>query len=78
MPKKDLHYVVFDIETQKSFKEISDRKKLYQLKISVVGLYDSERDVYEAYEEKDLMKVDEILRKADVAIGFNSDGFFSH
>jgi DEAD/DEAH box helicase domain-containing protein len=75
MAKKDLHYVVFDIETQKSFKEISDRKKLYQLKISVVGVYDSKRDEYEAYEEKDLMKVDEIFREADVAIGFNSDGF---
>jgi len=73
--KKDLHYVVFDIETQKSFKEISDRKKLYQLKISVVGVYDSKKDEYEAYEEKDLMKVDEIFREADVAIGFNSDGF---
>ena len=75
MTKKKLNYVVFDIETQKSFKEITDRKKIYQLKVSVVGLYDSSRDVYEAYEEKELIKVDEIFRKADVMIGFNSDGF---
>jgi DNA polymerase elongation subunit (family B) len=75
MPKKDLHYVIFDIETQKSFKEISDRKKIHNLKISVVGLYDSARDVYEAYEEKNLIKVDEIFRNADVVVGFNSNGF---
>lgn len=75
MAKKDFNYVVFDIETQKSFKEISDRKKLHQLKVSVVGLYDSSRDVYEAYEEKEVFKLDEIFRKADVIIGFNSNGF---
>lgn len=75
MPKKDFHYVVFDVETQKSFKEITDRKKIHNLKISVVGLYDSARNVYEAYEEKDLIKVDEIFRNADAIIGFNSNGF---
>ena len=75
MAKKNIHYVVFDIETQKSFKEITDRKKIHQLKVSVVGLYDSSRDVYEAYEEKSLMKVDEIFRQADVIVGFNSNGF---
>ena len=75
MAKKDLHYVVFDIETQKSFKEITDRKKIHQLKVSVVGLYDSSRDVYEAYEEKNLIKVEEIFREADAVVGFNSDGF---
>ena len=75
MSKKDLHYVVFDVETQKSFKEITDRKKIHNLKISVIGLYDSSRDVYEAYEEKDIIKVDEIFRNADCIIGFNSNGF---
>jgi len=74
MSKNSPHYVVFDIETQKSFKDI-DRKKIHLLKVSVVGLYDSSRDVYEAYEEKELLKVDEIFRKADVIIGFNSIGF---
>jgi DEAD/DEAH box helicase domain-containing protein len=75
MPKKDLNYTVFDIETQKSFKEISDRKKIHNLKISVVGVYDSSQDKYEAYEEKDLIKVDEIFRRAGLIIGFNSNGF---
>lgn len=74
MPKNALHYIVFDIETQKSFKEI-DRKKIHLLKVSVVGLYDSAADSYEAYEEKDLMKLDEKFRQADLVIGFNCIGF---
>jgi DEAD/DEAH box helicase domain-containing protein len=74
MPKKPLHYVVFDIETQKSFKEI-DRSKIHKLGISVVGLYDSATDTYQAYEERDIMKVDEKFRQADALIGFNCAGF---
>jgi DEAD/DEAH box helicase domain-containing protein len=72
--RSSLHYIVFDIETQKSFKEI-DRSKIHLLKVSVVGLYDSATDTYEAYEEKDLIKVDEKFRSADVIIGFNNIDF---
>jgi hypothetical protein len=71
---KPLHYVVFDIETQKSFKDI-DRSKLHRLKVSVVGLYDSATDSYSAYEEREVMKVDEIFRHADLLVGFNCNGF---
>ena len=74
MAKNPLHYIVFDIETQKSFKEI-DRSKIHLLKVSVVGLYDSATDTYEAYEEKDMIKVDEKFRNADALIGFNNIDF---
>lgn len=74
MAKSPLRYIVFDIETQKSFKEI-DRSKIHLLKVSVVGLYDSATDTYEAYEEKDMIKVDEKFRNADVLIGFNNIDF---
>jgi DEAD/DEAH box helicase domain-containing protein len=69
-----LHYIVFDIETQKSFKDI-DRSKLHRLKVSVAGLYDSGTDSYEIYEEKEVYKIDEKFRSADVLVGFNCLGF---
>jgi len=69
-----MHYIVFDIETQKSFKEI-DRSKIHKLGVSVVGLYDSATGTYEAYEEKNMIKVDEKFRQADCLIGFNCIDF---
>ena len=67
-------YVVFDVETQKGFNEV-DRKKLYLLKISVACLYDSVRDEYLSFEEKELGKMEEILKQADLVIGFNIKDF---
>ena len=68
------HYVVLDIETQKGFHEV-DRKKLHLLKISVACIYDSKTDSYQAFEEKEIMKLEEILKQADLIIGFNIKEF---
>lgn len=70
----DLRYVVLDVETQKGFNEV-DRKKLYLLKISVACAYDSKTDAYYSYEEKELMKLEELLRQADLVVGFNVRDF---
>jgi len=64
------HYVVLDIETQKGFHEV-DRKKLHLLKVSVACIYDSKADSYFSFEEKEMMKLEEHLKKADLVIGFN-------
>lgn len=67
-------YVVLDVETQRGFNEV-ERKKIHLLKISVACVYDSGTDSYTAYEEKDLMKLDEVLKRADLVIGFNVRDF---
>jgi DEAD/DEAH box helicase domain-containing protein len=68
------HYVVLDIETQKGFHEV-DRKKLHLLKVSVACIYDSIADDYFAFEEKEMLKLEEYLKKADMVIGFNLRDF---
>ena len=70
----DGHFVVLDIETQKGFHEV-DRKKLHLLKVSVACIYDSRTDSYLAFEEKELMKLEEYLKKTDLVIGFNIRDF---
>ena len=69
-----LHYVVVDVETQKGFNEV-DRKKLHLLKVSVACLYDSRTDQYLSFEEKELIKFEDYLKKADLVIGFNLRDF---
>ena len=70
----DGHFVVLDIETQKGFHEV-DRKKLHLLKVSVACIYDSRTDAYLAFEEKELPKLEEYLKKADLIVGFNIRDF---
>jgi DEAD/DEAH box helicase domain-containing protein len=67
-------YVVLDVETQKGFNEV-DRKKLHLLKISVACIYDSKTDSYQAFEEKEMLKLEEILKAADLVVGFNIRDF---
>ena len=67
-------YVVLDIETQRGFHEV-DRKKLHLLKISVACVYDSKTDSYHSFEEREMLKLEEILKQADLVIGFNIRDF---
>jgi DEAD/DEAH box helicase domain-containing protein len=67
-------YVVLDVETQRGFNEV-DRKKLHLLKISVACIYDSKTDSYLSFEEKELLKLEEILKQADLIVGFNIRDF---
>ena len=69
-----LHYVILDVETQKGFNEV-DRKKLHLLKVSVACLYDSRTNQYLSFEEKEMLKFEEYLKKADLLIGFNIRDF---
>lgn len=67
-------YMVLDLETQKGFHEV-DRRKLHLLKVSVVCVYDSKTDSYAAFEEKEMLKLEELLKQADLLIGFNIRDF---
>ena len=68
------HYIVLDIETQKGFHEV-DQKKLRLLKVSVACIYDSKADDYFSFEEKEMLKLEDYLKKADLVIGFNIRDF---
>lgn len=72
-----LKKIVLDLETQKSFEEVGGRGKNHLLKVSVCGIYDYARDVYEMYEEKDLPRLAPILQAADQLIGYNNRSFDS-
>ncbi|MCX6780422.1 MAG: ribonuclease H-like domain-containing protein [Candidatus Magasanikbacteria bacterium] len=65
--------VVFDIETQNTFAEVSNDFK--KLKISVVSIYRSDTDAYESFVESELSRLWPILEKSNRIIGFNSEHF---
>ena len=67
-------YLVLDVETQKGFNEV-DRKRLHLLKISVVCVYDSSTEKYSAFEEKEILKLEDLLKQADLIVGFNIRDF---
>ena len=67
-------FMVLDLETQKGFHEV-DRKKLHLLKVSVACVYDSKTDSYSAFEEKEMLKLEELLKQAELIIGFNIRDF---
>jgi len=67
---KNKRVIVLDLETQKGFNEV-DRSKLHQLKISVVGIYDSYDNRYLSFEENELTELEARLKLADLIVGFN-------
>ncbi|HEY4489996.1 MAG TPA: ribonuclease H-like domain-containing protein [Candidatus Paceibacterota bacterium] len=66
--------IFFDIETSDVFSDVGINDPS-ALNISVVGIYDSEREVYEHFLQEDLTKLWPIIESADVLIGYNSDHF---
>ncbi len=66
--------IVFDIETKNLFSEVNSNNPV-DLDISVVCIYDYEKDTYESFTEEQFGKLWTILEKADLLIGYNSDHF---
>lgn len=69
-----MNKIVFDIETKNVFSDVGENNPAL-LDISVVGIYDYKRDVYECYLEEDFGKLWPIIEKADALIGYNSNHF---
>lgn len=67
--------IVFDLETQKDFKEVGGRNNLHLLKISVLGFFSFNENNYFIYEEKDLQKFVKRLKQNPILIGFNIKHF---
>ena len=65
--------ITFDIETIGEF--VGGIADPSTLEISVVGIHDSEGDVYRTFEVHELAELWPILEHADILIGYNSDHF---
>lgn len=67
--------LVFDIETKNSFADVGGQENLKQLAISVVGVYSYKQDFFYCYEEHEFGKLAELMKKANLLIGFSSKRF---
>lgn len=66
--------IVFDIETQNTFQDVGSSESS-ALDISLVGIYDYEKDAYDSFLHTELNRLWPILESADMLIGYNSDHF---
>ncbi len=67
--------LVIDLETKKSFQEVGGRDKHHLLGISIAGVYDYQEDEYLALEEDELDKLENLIKKRDLLMGFNVEDF---
>ena len=66
--------IVLDLETQKTFQEVGGRH-LHLLKVSVVGIYHYLKDRYITFEEREIPRLEEVLRSIELIVGFNIKRF---
>jgi hypothetical protein len=64
--------ITFDIETEGDFKNQADKDAL---KVTVVGIHDSDTNEYRAFLRDELKDLWPILERADILVGYNSDHF---
>lgn len=69
------HVGVFDIETQKSAQEVGGWHRADLMLVSCAVLYDSEKQVYHEYLEKDMPRFIEHLQQYERVVGFNIKRF---
>jgi len=67
--------IVFDIETKNSFADVGGQENLKDLEVSVAGVYSYNEDRYYCFDDKELDKLGELLRRANLLIGFSSKRF---
>jgi len=67
----DEHYVVFDVETQRSAEDVGGWKNIRDLGISVAVAYVTAEDAYRVYREAELSALVDLLRSAPLIVGFN-------
>jgi DEAD/DEAH box helicase domain-containing protein len=67
--------IVLDLETQKSFDEVGGRENLHLLRVSVVGIYSYDQDLFRTFTEWDTPSLRGILEDAGLIVGFNIKRF---
>lgn len=65
------HFGVFDIETQRSAREVGGWQNADQMRISCAVLYDSEKDDFFEYVEGQIDQLIDHLHRLDLIVGFN-------
>lgn len=63
--------IFFDVETKHLYFETPNIKSTSDLEVSFVGVYDSDKDKYFSIWEKDIPKLEEMLKNADKVVGYN-------
>ncbi len=67
--------IVLDLETQKSFDEVGGRDNLHLLRVSVVGIYSYNQDLFRTFTEWETLSLRGILEDAGLIVGFNIKRF---
>ncbi len=65
--------LVFDVETQKSFREVQNETK--KLRISIAVAYDYKTEKIHSFDEQSIGGLFALFEKASVIVGFNSNSF---
>ena len=74
-PETEPRIQYFDLETQKSADEVGGWDNIHKMGLAVGVVWDSVNQDYFVYEKKDVKKLVEKLRAADLVVGFNVNGF---
>jgi len=72
---KEQCVVVFDIETQRSFEEVGGRTGLHRLGVSIAVAYRYDTEDFLVYGEDEVGDLIDLLRQADLVVGYNIKGF---
>jgi len=73
--RSEIHYGVFDLETQKSAADVGGWHRAHLMKISCAVLFDSRTGQYADYAENQIPRFLERLQAFDLVIGFNIKRF---
>ncbi len=66
------HYVVFDVETRRSAREVKGWNNARDMGVSIATLYDSREDKYFSYEQHQLDDMFARMSSCELVIGFNN------
>jgi len=75
IPEHDIHFCVFDLETQRSAQEVGGWHRADLMGISCAVLYDSKEDIYFEFLDEQVPQLVEHLKGCDLVIGFNIKKF---
>ena len=74
-PSRELHFGVFDLETQRSAAEVGGWHRADRMRISCGVLYDSQKNIFIEYFEDQIDRLIEDLQRLELIVGFNIKRF---
>ena len=74
-PSRELHFGVFDLETQRSAAEVGGWHRADRMRISCGVLYDSQKNTFIEYFEDRIDRLIEDLQRLELIVGFNIKRF---